>query len=111
MAQKIIPGGFEARAIAGKSPEELETRSQEYHEDVEAIKDAILRQLGAGTDIGELVYAGMLEAQREVAEGYNLLDNRPGSWEAAGLSQLMESVHAQLNTERELTDGPTSKEI
>lgn len=99
MTQKIIPGGHEGRAIAGKSPEELETRSQEYHEDVEAIKEAILRQLGAGTDIGELVYAAMLEAQREVADDYDLLDNRPGSWESAGLASLMESVHAQLNTE------------
>lgn len=98
MTQKIIPGGHEGRAIAGKSPEELETRSQEYHEDVEAIKDAILRQLAAGTDVGELVYTAMLEAQREVADGYNLLDNRPGSWESAGLSSLMESVHAQLAT-------------
>lgn len=98
MTQKIIPGGTEGRAIAGKSPEELETRSQEYHEDVEAIRDAILRQLGAGTDIGELVYAAMLEAQREVADGYDLLANRPGSWESDGLSSLMESVHAQLTT-------------
>lgn len=96
MTQKIIPGGADGRAIAGKSPEELETRSQEHHEDVEAIKEAILRQFGAGTDIGELIYAAMLEAQREVADGYNLLDNRPGSWESAGLSSLMESVHAQL---------------
>ena len=99
MTQKIIPGGFEARAVAGKSPEELETQSQEYHEDVDAIKDAILRQLAAGTDIGELIYAGMLEAQREVAEGYDLLENRPGSWEAAALAQLMNSVHTQLETE------------
>lgn len=101
MAVKIIPGGFEGRAIAGKSPEELETRSQEYHEDVEAIKDAILRQLAAGTDIGELIYNGMLEAQREVAEGYNILDNRPESWEAAGLEHLMRSVHTQLAAERQ----------
>lgn len=98
MTQKIIPGGAEGRATAGKSPEELETRSQEYHEDVEAIKDAILRQFGAGADIGELIYAGMLEAQRQVADGYTLLDNRPGSWESAGLASLMERVHTDLNT-------------
>lgn len=101
MAVKIIPGGVEGRAIAGKSPEELETRSQEFHEDVEAIKDAILRQLAAGTDIGELIYNGMLEAQREVAEGYNVLDNRPESWEAAGLEHLMRNVHTQLAAERQ----------
>ncbi len=100
MAEKIIPGGLEGRAIAGKSPEELETSSQEYHEDVEAIKDAILRQLAAGTDVGELIYNGMLEAQREVAQGYDVLDNRPGSWEAAGLEHLMRSIHAQLDAER-----------
>ncbi|MDO5867110.1 MULTISPECIES: hypothetical protein [Paenarthrobacter] len=99
MTQKIIPGGAHGRATAGKSPEELETQSQEYHEDVEAIKDAILRQFGAGTDIGELVYTAMVEAQREVADGYTLLDNRPGSWESAGLSSLMDGVQAQLNAE------------
>jgi hypothetical protein len=92
MAQKIIPGGFEARAIAGKSPEELETQQQEFDEDLQAIKDAILRQLAAGTDIGELVYLAMVEAQREVAEGYNLLSNRPGSWESAALETLMNNV-------------------
>ncbi|MDO5878333.1 hypothetical protein MG599_23995 (plasmid) [Paenarthrobacter sp. SD-1] len=101
MAEKIIPGGHEGRAIAGKSPEELETRSQEYYEDVEAIKDAILRQLSAGTDIGELIHNGMLEAQREVAEGYSVLDNRPGSWEAAGLEHLMRHIHAQLDAEKQ----------
>ncbi|ERI35598.1 hypothetical protein M707_20960 [Arthrobacter sp. AK-YN10] len=99
MAQRIIPGGRDALNVAGKSPEEIETYRQELDEDVTAVKDAILRQLGAGTDIGELIYTGMLEAQREVAEGYNLLDNRPGSWEAAGLSQLMDSVRAQLDGE------------
>lgn len=101
MTQKIIPGGFEGRAVAGKSPEELETRSQEYHEDVEAVKDAILRQLAAGTDIGELIYNGMLEAQREVAEGYNVLDNRPGSWEASGLEHLMRNIQTQLAAEKQ----------
>ncbi|WP_454813007.1 hypothetical protein [Paenarthrobacter nitroguajacolicus] len=98
MTQKIIPGGAEGRAIARKSPEELETRSQEHHEDVEVIKEAILRQFGAGSDIGELIYTAMLEAQREVANGYDLLDNRQGSWESAGLASLMESVHTELNT-------------
>lgn len=101
MAQKIIPGGIEGRAVAGKSPEELETRQQEFDEDLTTVKDAILRQFGAGTDIGELVYLAMVEAQREVAEDYNLLDNRLGSWEAAGLSQLMASVHAQLDAEKQ----------
>lgn len=101
MAQKIIPGGIAGRAVAGKSPEELETLRQEFDEDLTAVKDAILRQFAAGTDVGELVYLAMVEAQREVAEGFNLLDNRPGSWEAAGLSQLMDSVHAQLDAEKQ----------
>lgn len=92
MAQRIIPAGFEGRAIAGKSPEELETQQQEFDEDLQGIKDAILRQLAAGTDIGELIYLAMAAAQREVAEGYNLLSNRPGSWEATALEPLMDNV-------------------
>ncbi|AOY74450.1 hypothetical protein ARZXY2_4951 (plasmid) [Arthrobacter sp. ZXY-2] len=101
MAQKIIPGGRAALNVAGKSPEEIETYRQELDEDVTAVKDAILRQLSAGTDIGELVYLAMVEAQREVAKGHDLLDNRPGSWEAAGLEILMRNVRLQLDGEEQ----------
>lgn len=101
MTQKIIPGGPDALNVAGKTPEQIETWRQEFDEDLQAVKDAILRQLATGTDIGELVYLAMVEAQREVANGHTLLDNSPGSWEAAGLSTLMSNVHIQLSTEEQ----------
>ncbi|WAH99774.1 hypothetical protein [Arthrobacter sp. MMS18-M83] len=99
MAQKIIPGGPSALDVAGKSPEEIETYRQEFDEDVTSVKDAILRQLAAGTDIGELIYLAMVDAQREVADGHTLLENRPGSWEASGLSTLMGNVQIELAAE------------
>jgi hypothetical protein len=99
MAQKIVPGGTAARAIVGKSARELATQRMEFGEDVQTVKAALLRQFGAGTDLGELVYLAMLEAQREVADGHTLLDNCPGSWEAYGLQFLMDNVLNRLGAE------------
>lgn len=78
MVQRIVPGGTAARAIAGKTPQELAAQRHEFEEDLQAVKAALLRQLAAGIDLGELVYLAMVEAQREVADGHTLLDDRPG---------------------------------
>lgn len=100
MRKKITPGGFEARAVGNKTREQLELARATYLRDVEAAKKALLRQLADGTDIGEFIYQVMLSAQREVTQGYSLLDNRPGSWESASLDNLMGSVEAELMSER-----------
>lgn len=93
MKQKIIPGRLTPDWSATPStPEEAETRYQEWDEDVEAIRDAVLRQLAAGNDVGELVRRGILEAQKGVAAGYTVLDNSPGSPEDASLLPIIESL-------------------
>lgn len=88
MAQRIVPGGTAARAIAGKSPQELAAQRQQYREDFRAVKAAVLRQRAACTDRGGLVYLAVVEARREVAAGHTVLHNRPGAWEAYGLQSL-----------------------
>jgi hypothetical protein len=92
MARKVIPGGFEARAVNGKTEGYFEKQRKEFDADVDAIRRALLRQLGNGTDIGELIFYAFTEAQKQVAEGFNLLDNRPGSWESASLDTMMDNV-------------------
>jgi hypothetical protein len=96
----VTPGGFEGRARGNKTKEQLQLERDIYLRDVGAAKKALLRQLAAGTDIGEFVYAVMESAQREVTAGYSLLDNRPGSWESASLETLMNNVETALMYER-----------
>lgn len=99
MVQKIVPGGTAARAIAGKSPQELAAQRQQYRDDFRAVKAAVFRQRAACTDRGELVYPAVVEGRREVAAGYTVLHNRPGSWQAYGLQVLMGNVLNRLGAE------------
>jgi hypothetical protein len=100
MRKTVTPGGFEARAVGNKTKDQLQLERESYLRDVGAAKKALLRQLAAGTDIGEFVYHVMLSAQREVTTGYTLLDNRPGSWESSSLDTLMTNVEVALMQER-----------
>lgn len=100
MARKVIPGGFGARRIGDRTPEQLRELSRQFDADVDAIRRAVLRQLGNGTDIGELIYYAFTKAQKQVAEGFNLLDNRPGSWESASLDTMMENVILGIKSEQ-----------
>lgn len=100
MRKTVTPGGFEARAVGDKTKEQLQARRDTYLRDVGLAKKAMLRQLAEGTDIGEFVYHVMLAAQREVTQGYSLLDNRPGSWESSSLDTLMSNVEVELMQER-----------
>ena len=96
---RIIPEN-QWQAHCGKTPEQLETSRQEFDEDCTSIEEAILRQLSAGADIGELIYQALRGAQSRVAQGHSLLDNRPGSWTAASLEPLMGSVFTELEPDR-----------
>ncbi|WP_104140908.1 hypothetical protein [Arthrobacter sp. ZGTC131] len=69
MAYKIVPGGTPARAIAGKSPQELPAQRQEYRDDVQAVKAALFRQRAAGNDLGQLGHPVLVEARWESATG------------------------------------------
>lgn len=100
MRKTVTPGGFEARQVGNKTREQLQLRQDTYLRDVAAAKKALLRQLAEGVDIGEFIYHVMLAAQREVTQGYSLLDNRPGSWESSSLDTLMNNVEAELMQER-----------
>ena len=98
--RKSIPGGFEARAINGKTEEYFDKQRKEFTADVDAVRRALLRQLRNGTDIGEFIYYAFKAAQEQVEPGFNLLDNRPGSWEAASLDTMMENVILGIQAER-----------
>lgn len=76
MAQKIVPGGTAARAIAGRSPQELPAQ----------------RQRAACNDLRQLGHPAMVEARWEGTAGHTLPDNRPGSWEAHSRQSLTRNV-------------------
>lgn len=99
MAQRIVPGGTAARAITGTTPRELAAQRQQYPEEFGAVKAAVFRRRAACTDRGGLVYLAVVEAGREVAAGYTVLHNRPGSWEAYGLQALRGNVLNRLGAE------------
>jgi hypothetical protein len=101
MEKKVTPGGFEARRLAGKTTEGIKAASERFRVDVEAIAAAVLREFAAGTDIGEVIFYALKVAQIDVAEDFDLLDNRPGSWEAANLQAMMDAVHASIAADRE----------
>lgn len=98
---KVVPGFADARLIGNKTSEDLDRERREFAADVDRIRLALLRQLRAGTDIGELIYYAFKEAQEQVIEGCTLLDNRPGSWESGCLDQMMEQVLLGIQSERQ----------
>lgn len=61
-----------------------------FEKSVNEIRRAILREHGNGTDIGELLVAAVTEADRKLNANFrSVTDNRPGSWEAAIVEQLV----------------------
>lgn len=99
MAQRIVPGGTAARAIAGTTPQELPAQREAVSARFPGRQSRTVRQRAACTDRGGLVYLAMVEARREVAAGHTLLHNRTGSWETCGLQVLMGNVFNRLGAE------------
>jgi hypothetical protein len=96
MGRNIRPGGAEARMIGDKSRDQLSEEADQFGADVDLIREALLRRVVAGSDIGEVVYMALRDAQIELAPGHHMLDNRPGSWEAAGLMDLMSNALTEI---------------
>ena len=66
------------------------TTLSRFEKSVAEIRRAILREHRAGVDIGELLVAAVTAADRKLAEDYDsVTSNRPGSWEAAIVEQLV----------------------
>lgn len=62
-----------------------------FERSVADIQRAILREHRAGVDVGELLVAAVTAADRQLGKNYrSVTDNRPGSWEAALVEQMVE---------------------
>ncbi|GAA2828626.1 hypothetical protein FB468_0989 [Leucobacter komagatae] len=62
-----------------------------FAKSVDEIRRAIMREHRAGIDVGELLVAAVTAADRQLAHDFrSLTDNRPGSWEAALVAQVIE---------------------
>lgn len=62
-----------------------------FEKSVNEIRRAILREHRNGIDIGELLVAAVTDADRKLAVDFrSVTDNRPGSWEAGIVEQLVE---------------------
>ena len=61
-----------------------------FEKSVAEIRRAILREHRSGIDIGELLVAAVSAADHNLAERFDTVtSNRPGSWEAAIVDQLV----------------------
>lgn len=61
-----------------------------FEKSVTEIRRAILREHANGIDVGELLVAAVTGADRKLAVDFrSVTDNRPGSWEAALVEQLV----------------------
>lgn len=61
-----------------------------FDKSVSEIRRALLREHRAGVDIGELLVAAVTAADRALAPNFDsITSNRPGSWEAAIVDQLI----------------------
>jgi hypothetical protein len=85
----VVPGGPDARLLSGRSEAQQRAREREYGRDVDRAAAAVLRQCRNGTDVGEFLVEVLRSAQDKLGVGYTLLDNRPGSWEASKVRDLM----------------------
>jgi len=83
----IVPGGPDARLI--RTEAQARARGREFGRDVDRAAAAVLRQCRNGTDVGEFLVEVLRSAQDKLGVGYTLLDNRPGSWEASMVRELM----------------------
>lgn len=66
---------------------------------MDTVRDALIAEFRAGRDAGAFLVEAACAAQRQLtAAGLyeRLTDNRPGSWEAALLDQMLESGGAYL---------------
>lgn len=65
-----------------------------YLKSVRDIRLALVREFNGGTDVGEVLVAAVVAAQEQLdrqGEFKRLTDNRPGSWEAALLENILTS--------------------
>lgn len=73
---------------------------ERFNADRDIVRRALIRQLNAGTDVGEFLVAAVVAAERqldtETQAWRTLTGNRPGSWEAALLRQMIESGGAYV---------------
>jgi hypothetical protein len=68
---------------------------ERYLADKDIVRRALIRQLNAGTDVGEFLVAAVCAAERQLdteTQAYRTLTgNRPGSWEAALLQRMIDA--------------------
>jgi hypothetical protein len=70
-----------------------------YEDDVTAVRRALIRQLREGNDVGAFLVDAVVRAQNQLRDSSpddlffydRLTNNRPGSWEAALLDNMIES--------------------
>lgn len=69
-----------------------------YEDDVTAVRRALLRRYKDSTDVGEFLVDAVVRAENQLRNDKedawafgSLTDNRPGSWEAALLRNMIES--------------------
>ena len=63
-----------------------------YSDDLAVVRRALIRRYHDGQDVGEFLVEAVAAAQQQLArdDSYRrLTDNRPGSWEAALVDQIL----------------------
>lgn len=99
MDSQIVPPHDDERLLANLTPGTIARRRAEAEVDRAAVVDALLRQLQNGTDVGAFLLTCVTDAQRQIARGYTLTANRPGSWEAALLDGFIDAALTDLDQE------------
>lgn len=99
MAAKIVPPGPDRRLLVNLTDEQMRSDDADRTADRKRVVAALLRQLRNGADVGEFLLDCVTEAQRRIEPGYELTDNRPGSWEADLLNGFVQHALAQLERE------------